>query len=225
MNPGTLYVAATPLGNLGDVSQRLLEILKSADVLLAEDTRVLMRLLNHFEIKKKVYSYHDHSSGQKELKIIEELQKGLNYALVSDAGTPVISDPGDRLVDLALKNDIPVIPIPGPCAVTTLLSVAGVRLSSFHFWGFFPIKAKKQRQIVEFIDTIPGVHLFYESPYRVLKTLEKHFAERDDLMMCVGREMTKKFETYYRGLPKEVLDELKASEAKGEFCLAVWKQE
>lgn len=221
--PGTLYIVATPIGNLKDVSERALETLKEVDYILAEDTRVTVKLLNHYGIKKKLYSYSEHSSATKEETVIQELNQGKNYALVSDAGTPAISDPGARLVGKVLQENLSVIPIPGPSSVTSLMSVFGVPESSFHFWGFFPIKNKKKKQLIEYINEIPGVHVFFESPYRIIKTLEQHFVERDEFYMVIGREMTKQFETFYRGKPRQVLEALQQDKIKGEFCVGVIK--
>lgn len=224
---GTLYVVATPIGHLDDVSQRALDTFRQVDFILAEDTRVTLKLLNRFEIKKKLFSYSEHSSEAKDEAVLQELRAGKNYALVSDAGTPAVSDPGARLVKKVVEQDLPVVPISGPSAVTTLVSVFGVPETAFHFWGFFPIKTKKQKQVIEYINEIPGVHVFFESPFRVVKTLNKYFDGREDLHMVVGREMTKQFETFYRGTPMEVLqqiigDQVK-NQVKGEFCVGVVK--
>lgn len=218
---GTLYIVATPIGNLSDTSPRVLETLRAVDVILAEDTRVILKLLSHFGIQKKLYSYSEHASDAKNCVIVNELLRGVNYALVSDAGTPAVSDPGAVLVELALKNDCPVVPIPGPSAVTALVSAFGKRETAFHFWGFFPQKTKKQKQIVIWVETIPGIHVFFESPFRIIKTLEKYFVPHEDFHMVVGREMTKQFETFYRGRPALVVEQIKAGVVKGEFCVGV----
>lgn len=223
MTAGSLYIVSTPIGNLSDFTTRAKDILESVDLILAEDPRVTMKLLNHLGLKKKIYPYSDHASDEKHARIVETLQSGQSYALVSDAGTPVISDPGLFLVEAVLAADLAVIPIPGPSAVTALASVFGRPFANFHFWGFFPQKNKKRRELVQFIDTIPGLHIFFESPYRVEKVLEGYFAERSDFYMVVGREMTKQFETFYRGSPSEVLAGLREAPIKGEFCVGIIK--
>lgn len=218
---GTLFVVATPIGNLGDVTERALQILKSVDYILAEDTRVTLKLLSHFGIQKKLISYSEHSSENKETVILSELELGKNYALVSDAGTPAVSDPGARLVQKVLESGFDVVPVPGASSVSTLISVFGVAEMFYHFWGFFPIKTKKQKQIIEYIKTIPGIHVFFESPFRIEKTLKAYFEADDRFEMVVGREMTKQFETFYRGLPSVVLQKIQADKVKGEFCVGV----
>jgi 16S rRNA (cytidine1402-2'-O)-methyltransferase len=222
---GTLYVVATPIGNLGDLTPRAVEILKSVDYILAEDTRVTLKILQHTGIQKKLISYSEHSSDTKDKIIIANLLNGESYALVSDAGTPGVSDPGARIVGLAVASDISVVPLPGASAVTTVVSVFGKPTSSFHFWGFFPQKLKKQKALVDFFQTIPGIHVFFESPFRILKTLEAHFQDLNDFDMVMGREVTKKFETFYRGTPLEVLTRLKDDPVKGEFCVALMKKD
>lgn len=220
---GTLYIVATPIGHLSDMSPRAAQILGAVDFVLAEDTRVVLKLLNHHGIRKRLYSYSEHSSKKKDAAILRALTAGKSCALVSDAGTPAVSDPGARLIAKAVDSNIPVVPIPGPSAVTALVSVFGRPETPFHFWGFFPVKRKKQTQLMDCIDKIPGIHVFFESPFRILKTLAKHFRCRDDLYMVVGREMTKVHETFYRGRPVAVYEALKADRVKGEFCVGVAK--
>lgn len=222
---GTLYVVATPIGHLGDLSARVVETLKSVDYILAEDTRVTLNILRHAGIEKRLISYSEHSSDKKDEVILANLNNGESYALVSDAGTPAVSDPGARLVGLAVKNQIPVVPVPGPSAVSTIVSVFGVPSNSFHFWGFFPQKKIRQTELLKLFEDVPGIHVFFESPFRIEKTLRDAFGDRADFHMVLGREMTKKFETYYRGTPAEVLTALKADQIKGEFCVAVMRIE
>ncbi|MBF0107539.1 MAG: 16S rRNA (cytidine(1402)-2'-O)-methyltransferase [Deltaproteobacteria bacterium] len=219
----TLYIVATPIGNLKDCSLRFKEVLESVDFVLAEDPRVTLKLLNHAGLKKKVYSYSEHSSPQKEEAVIKNLLAGMSYALISDAGTPAVSDPGARLVARAVTNGISVVPVCGPSAVMALISVFGVPETAFHFWGFFPKKNKKALQIIDHIEKIEGIHVFFESPYRILKTLKSHFVDKADYHMVVGREMTKQHETFYRGTPAEVLQVLSNDTVKGEFCVGVIK--
>lgn len=220
---GTLHIVATPIGNLADLSPRAVEIFKTVDYILAEDTRVTLNLLRHAGVEKRLISYSEHSSEAKDGVIIANLLKGERYALVSDAGTPGVSDPGARIVGLALEAGIPVLPVPGPSAVTAIVSVFGVPAPSFHFWGFFPQKKIRQRELLEWFDKIPGVHVFFESPFRVLKTFETCLLPLEGYEFVVGREMTKKFETYHHGTPDEVFKAVSAAPVKGEFCIAVMK--
>lgn len=221
---GELYMVATPIGNLEDITLRAVSILKSVDIVLCEDTRVTLKLLRHLQIEKRLISYHENSSEAKDDKIIQELQEGVTYALVSDAGTPAVSDPGGRLVAKARAAGISVIPIPGASAVSSLVSVFGVRESVYHFWGFFPQKKKKKTELLENINNLKGLHVFFESPYRVEKTLSEWFLGHDDLLVMVGREMTKQHETFHVGTPSEVLASLGSDTIKGEFCVGIMKQ-
>lgn len=218
---GILYIVATPIGNLADITERAKEILAQVDFILAEDTRVTLGLLRHLGISKKLFSYSEHSSEQKEQAILDNLMSGQNYALVSDAGTPAVSDPGSQLVAKAIENDITVVPIPGPSAVSAILSVCGFVHNAHHFWGFFPQKKIRQSELLEFFRTVPGVHVFFESPFRIEKTLRDCFGDTADFEMVMGRELTKKFETIYRGSPQNVLEQLKGDTIKGEFVVAL----
>lgn len=221
---GTLYVVATPIGNLDDFSQRAQSIFNAVDYILAEDTRVTLRLLQHFQISKKLFSYSEYSSDEKDAAILTNLRDGKNYALVSDAGTPGISDPGARIVGLALENEITVLPVSGPSAIATIASVFGAPFSSLHFWGFFPMKQIRQRELVEYFQNIPGLHIFFESPFRVQKTFEKYLVPLTDFRVLIGREMTKKFESYYYGAPTDALAKMLADPVKGEFCIALQRE-
>lgn len=215
---GTLYLVATPIGNLQDITLRAIDVLKSVDMILAEDTRVTVKLLRHFEFEKKLISYSEYSSEEKNAKILAELAQGTNYALVSDAGTPGVSDPGAVLVAMARAQEIPVVPVAGASAVTALMSVFGERSPFFHFWGFWPLKNKKRKQLLQYFQEVPGTHVFFESPYRILKTLKNDFLPLPGRML-VGRELTKKFESFYGGTAAEVLAQLTNSAVKGEFVI------
>ncbi|MBU4369740.1 16S rRNA (cytidine(1402)-2'-O)-methyltransferase [Patescibacteria group bacterium] len=219
-----LYIIATPIGNLKDITLQALEILKSVDLILCEDTRKTSRLCAHYQIKKPLLNYHQHSKVNKVNQIFKLLEQGKNLALVSDAGTPGISDPGNKLVEMAQKkfNDLKIIPIPGPSAVTTALSVCGFPADKFIFLGFCPQKRGRKKffqQIVQATYTV----VFYESPHRILKTLTElnEFLKLDNQQIFVGREMTKKFETIYRGNIGQVLDSIKKDKLKGEFTIVV----
>jgi len=219
-----LYIIATPIGNLKDITLRALEILKSVDVILCEDTRKTSRLCAHYQIKKPLLNYHQHSKINKINQIFKLLEHGKNLALVSDAGTPGISDPGNKLVEMAQKqfNDLKIIPIPGPSAVTTALSICGFPTDKFIFLGFCPQKRGRKKFFQQIFQATYTV-VFYESPYRILKTLTElsEFFKLNNPQIFVGREMTKKFETIYRGEINQVLEGIKKDKIKGEFTVVV----
>ncbi len=224
MSLGSLFIVSTPIGNLEDFSFRSLETLKQVDLILCEDTRKTSRLCAHYQIKKPLLNYHQHSKVNKVNQIFKLLEQGKNLALVSDAGTPGISDPGNKLVEMAQKkfNDLKIIPIPGPSAVITALSVCGFPADKFIFLGFCPQKRGRKKffqQIAQATYTV----VFYESPYRILKTLTElnEFLKLDNQQIFVGREMTKKFETIYRGEINQVLESIKKDKLKGEFTIVV----
>lgn len=218
---GTLYLVGTPIGNLQDITKRALEVLGAVDYILAEDTRVTLKLLNHYGISKRLIAYHEHASSNKEDIIISELEDGKSYALVTDAGTPGVSDPGGRLVEKVAAAGHTIVPIPGASAVTALISVCGLKADSWHFWGFFPQKNKKRGNLISLMETVPGVHIFFESPYRIRKCLELFVAEDDHWQLVVGRELTKKFETIERGKPSELLEKIDEAHCRGEFSVCV----
>jgi len=221
---GTLYVMATPIGNLKDITLRALRILKEVDFVVCEDTRHTLKLLNHFEIKKSLISYHQHSKLQKIDYIIGLLREDKNLALVSDAGTPALSDPGGVLVEKIVEelgDSVKVVPVPGVSALTAMVSVAGLPTDKFVFLGFLPHKKGKQT-LFNFIKESDKTVVFYESPHRIIKTLTTLAGVLDDKRrVVVGRELTKKFETIYRGSAKEVLEKVQAGEVKGEFVMVV----
>jgi len=216
-----LYIVATPIGNLSDITLRALEILKSVDLIACEDTRHTKILLNYYKIEKPTISYHEHSKVQKIDYLVDELKKGKNIALVSDAGTPGISDPGNKFVEAAMKEGIQVIPIPGPSAVISALSISGFPSDSFIFYGFMPHKKGKQT-LIKKIAQSDITSVFYESTHRIIKTLEmmKEIIgnERE---IVVARELTKKFETIYRGTILGVLEGLSQDKILGEFVVIV----
>lgn len=220
---GKLYIVATPIGNLGDISERAIQTLKDVDKIYAEDTRVTKKLLMHFKISTPIDSYHQHSSEEKKLKILNELINGKSIAQVSDAGTPSISDPGNELIDFiyANSNGIQVIPIPGPSALTAALSVCGFNVSKFVFIGFWP--RKRAKKTIQMIQNTKLPLCFYESPTRIKKTLQTlSDAFGDDMRVFIGRELTKKFETHYRGSLKEVIQQIDNEKSlKGEIVVVV----
>jgi len=218
---GNLFVVATPIGNLEDISQRALSVLKEVDFILCEDTRVTKKLLNYYQIKTPTLSYHQHSKIKKINFIIGLLEKEKNLALVCDAGTPGISDPGNKLIKEILKklNDkIKIVPIPGPSALILAASVSGFPMDRFLFLGFPPVK-KKRKKFFETIMASKYPVIFYESPYRILKTLEELSFLVPEREIVVCKELTKKFEKIFRGKVKEVVEKLKEVEIKGEFVI------
>jgi 16S rRNA (cytidine1402-2'-O)-methyltransferase len=217
-NMPKFFVVATPIGNLNDISKRALDILKRVDFILAEDTRRTKKLLNAFHIKTPVISYHQHSRLRKVEQILNYLKEDRNLALVTDAGTPGISDPGNQLIAEVVKTTkTKIIPIPGPCALTAIASVSGLPLDKFLFLGFPPNK-KKRKKFFKKIEESEYPVIIYESCHRILKTLnELH----PDFEIVLGRELTKKFETIYRGKPKIIIEKLNRDSTKGEFVIVI----
>jgi len=218
-----LYVIATPIGNLEDISQRALRILKEVDLILCEDTRVTKKLLTRYEISKPTTSYHQHSKLNKNRYILKKLQENKDIALVSDAGTPTISDPGAKLIDYLVKEMaiLDIISIPGPSAITAALSISGFSADKFVFFGFPPIKKKRKKFFQEVIDSKYTV-VFYESPHRILKTLNELTGIDKQIVVC--RELTKKFEITYRGKIKDTIKQLTPllnGKVKGEFVVVI----
>ena len=215
---GDLYIVATPIGNLGDVSTRMSEILGKVDAIVAEDTRVTRRLTAHLNLKVRLISYHGHSSERQQNKILALLDEW-DLALVTDAGTPCISDPGSKLVRLARERGHRVIPIPGPSAVTTLLSASGFSADKFNFWGFLPRTSTRRVRVLQGLITTDVVVVFFESPHRIQKTLQELADIIPDRQICVGRELTKLYEEIFVGTPQDALE--KFSDTKGEFVVVV----
>ena len=217
-----LYIVATPLGNLNDLSQRALGTFKEVDLILSEDTRTTKKILHHFQISTPIESYHQHSDLKKIDRIIEKLEKGFDLALVSEAGTPAISDPGSQLVaEITKRNkDVQIVPIPGPCAVAAALSVSGFYADNFLFLGFPPAKKKRQKFFKELAQEEKTIVL-YESPHRLEKTLADLTEVIDSRKVMVIREMTKQFETTYRGRIDEVTEQIKNDQIKGEFVIVI----
>ena len=217
---GTLFVVATPIGNLEDITLRALRILKEVDLIACEDTRITKHLLERYQIDKPTISYHQHSKVGKIDFLIEKLKAGKNIAIVSDAGTPGISDPGGLLVQATANERIKIETIPGPSAVTAALSISGLPTDRFLFLGFLPHKKGRETLIKEIIDSKYPV-VFYESVHRIIKALEQLNAANLEREVVVCRELTKKFETVYRGKVADVLKQLQADEVKGEFVVVV----
>lgn len=215
---GNLYTIATPIGNLEDITFRAINTLKEVDIIACEDTRHTIKLLNHYDIKKPLVSYHQHSKVSKIDYLIKELKSDKNIAIVTDAGTPGISDPGQVLINKAVEKGIKVIPIPGPSAVITALSVAGVPTDSFVFLGFLPHK-KGRKTIIESFKQEKRTIVFYESPYRIEKLLGELKEVLEDRQIVVARELTKMFEEILKGTVEEVQRKLKT--IKGEFVVII----
>lgn len=222
-----LYIVATPIGNLKDISLRTLEVLKEVDLILCEDTRTTKKLLDRYQIKTLILSYHQHSKIQKIEYILQLLKEGKNLALVSDAGTPGISDPGNKLVQEVIKSlsdQVEIVPIPGPSAVAAAASISGFPMDKFLFLGFPPTKKKRKKFFEEVINSKYPV-ILYESPYRILKTLQEirltFSVHGSSFKIVVGRELTKKFETIYRGNIEKVIEEIEKDKIKGEFVVIV----
>lgn len=223
MSSGVLYIVGTPIGNRQDITLRALSTLKQVDRIACEDTRVTQKLLALFEIKKPLLSFHQHSGKLRFDQIISVLAAGENIALVTDAGTPGISDPGNLLVELAIQKGIAVIPIPGVSALTALASVAGIDLTHFAFWGFPPHKKGREKFFKEIL-TLDFPVIYFESPHRVIKNLE--LLEKFDAgkNIILGREITKMFEEIVRGKVGEVLQYFKKNKdkIKGEFAIIIY---
>ena len=222
-NLGTLYVVATPIGNLADISERAINILSSVDLCAVEDTRVTSRLLAHKSLKTKLISYHDHSTEKKIGNLIELILSGLDIALVSDAGTPSISDPGYSLVRRALDNGVKVVPIPGASAVTSIISVAGIPSEKFIFQGFPPRKGRKRILLLQELRNETKASIFFESGMRIKGLLEDINTLDPKRRLVLGREITKLHEVIYRGTSNEVLKCLERDNfgKKGEFVLLI----
>ncbi|OGM21799.1 16S rRNA (cytidine(1402)-2'-O)-methyltransferase [Candidatus Woesebacteria bacterium RIFCSPHIGHO2_01_FULL_38_9] len=220
--PGILYIVATPIGNLEDITLRALRVLKEVDLILAEDTRKTSILLKHFGIDKHTLSYFQHSGEERRLEILNHLVSGKNLALVTDAGTPGISDPGNELIEylLSYAPDIKIVPIPGASAITAALSACGFNINKFVFLGFLP--KKKRSKLFDWLKEGKITFAFYESPNRIIKTLdilEKVFG--NNRRVFIARELTKIHETLYRGSIKEVKNQLEKEKVRGEIVVIV----
>ncbi|UOF91794.1 16S rRNA (cytidine(1402)-2'-O)-methyltransferase [Fodinisporobacter ferrooxydans] len=219
---GILYLVATPIGNLSDITYRAVETLRSVDILAAEDTRQTQKLLNHFSIEgPKLISYHEHNKRQQGVQLVRALLDGQSVAVVTDAGTPGISDPGSDLVQLAIEEKIPVVAIPGACAAITSLIASGLNTESFTFIGFLPREKKQRFDRLEQLRTHQETLIFYESPHRikqVLQDMESVFTNRDAVL---ARELTKRYEAFTRGKLSDLLDFLNRNEPRGEYVILV----
>lgn len=216
-----LYVVSTPIGNLADITLRALEALKQADLIAAEDTRHTRVLLDHYDIKTQLTSYHDHNKEEKAPVLVERLRQGAMICLVSDAGTPTISDPGYYLINRCIQNDLRVVPIPGASAVLAALAVAGLPTDAFVFDGFLPRKRQARQRRLEQLRAEPRTLVFFESPHRVHETLAAIAVILGDRRVVLGRELTKKFEEFTRGRASELAARLEQAPTRGEYTLVV----
>ena len=221
LTPATLYLVATPIGNLEDITLRALRTLKECDLVAAEDTRRTGQLLKHFGISKPLVSYHQFNEARRSEEILARLSRGEKIALVTDAGSPGISDPGERVVKAAIAAGFRVEPVPGPCALVAALTASGLDTDEFHFVGFLPHKSGQRRNRLESLRAVPGTLVFYESPYRVQKLLEELTALFPDRQVVLARELSKKFEEFLRGCPGELLENLRNRATRGEFVVLV----
>lgn len=217
---GILYLVATPIGNLEDMSPRAIRILKEASLIAAEDTRHTGKLLKHFEINTPLTSYFEHNKLNKLDFILEKLSSG-DVTLVSDAGTPAINDPGYELVKAALASNYEVIPVPGPSAPIAALTVSGLPTDSFLYLGYLPHKTSERHKFIGNVSNVTYTLVFLESPYRIVESLEDLLSVLGDRRICVAREMTKMFEEYWRGTVSGAVEYFKSQPARGEFTLVV----
>jgi len=218
---GTLYIVATPIGNLEDMTYRAVRILSEVDLIAAEDTRHSLKLLNHFNISKPLTSYFDHNQQFKGERILNTLRQGKNVALISDAGTPCVSDPGYNLVRDAVAENIPVIPIPGACAAITALSGSGLPSDSFTFAGFPPARQGKRRSFLTGMSSLPGTLVLYEAPHRLEDCLNDIREVMGERQVVVARELTKVYEEFIRGTAAEIAAKIEQGRVRGEVAILI----
>ncbi|MFC4620349.1 16S rRNA (cytidine(1402)-2'-O)-methyltransferase [Camelliibacillus cellulosilyticus] len=218
---GVLYVIPTPIGNLDDMTIRALNVLKSVDVIAAEDTRHTLKLCRHFEVGAPLTSYHEHNKKASGPKLIEKLMEGQSVGLVSDAGMPGISDPGADLAAECIDHGIPVVPLPGPNAAVTALVASGLSTDHFLFWGFLPRQKKDRAEVLDSLKAFPHTLIFYEAPHRLKDTLSAIQSVFGDRLAALARELTKRHETFLRGRLSEIEAHVAENEVKGECCLIV----
>jgi len=224
--PGTLYVVATPIGNLEDISYRAVRVLKEADLIACEDTRHTAKLLHHYGIDKPTVSYHEHNEAARAEELVAKMEQGLNVAQVSDAGMPGISDPGYRVIKLAIERGVQVVPIPGASALVSALAASGLPTDSFQFRGFLPARSGERRTLLESVLDVQQTTVVYEAPHRIAETMkdivELLGAERP---VVLARELTKVHEEFIRGRAAEILQRVQQHELKGEMTLLIGKNE
>lgn len=219
--PGTLYLVATPIGNLADITHRALQVLRDVDLIACEDTRHTQKLLNHYGITTRTISYHEHNEQQRAVQLIDQLKQGSSVAVVSDAGTPAISDPGFRLVRAAIESDVPVVPVPGPSALLSALIAAGLPTDEFFFAGFLPPRSNARRARLSELQSVPGTLIFYEAPHRLATTLKDAYEILGEREAVVARELTKMHEEIRRGRLSDLSNHYEREEARGEIVVLV----
>jgi 16S rRNA (cytidine1402-2'-O)-methyltransferase len=221
LTPATLYLVATPIGNLEDITLRAIRVLRECDVIAAEDTRHTGVLLKHLGVQKPMISYHAHNEARRTHEIVERLGRGEKVALVTDAGSPGISDPGERVVQAALAAGFKVEPVPGACALVAALTASGLPTDEFHFIGFLPHKSGQRRKELERLKNVAGTLALYESPFRVERLLGELGEVMPERTVVLARELTKKFEEFLRGTPAELVSQLQNRSVKGEFVVLI----
>lgn len=219
--PGTLYLVATPIGNLADITHRALQVLRDVALVACEDTRHTRKLLQHYGLDTKTVSYHEHNEQQRARELIELLQQGSDVAVVSDAGTPAISDPGFRLVRAAIENGVAVIPVPGPSALIAALVAAGLPTDEFFFGGFLPARSNARRTRLQELRAVPGTLIFYEAPHRLAASLKDAYEVLGEREAVVARELTKLHEEMRRGRLSELAEHYSKTEPRGEIVLLI----
>jgi 16S rRNA (cytidine1402-2'-O)-methyltransferase len=219
--PGTLYLVATPIGNLEDITARALRTLRECDLVVAEDTRHTSQLLRHFGIEKPMLSHFRFNEARRSEEILERLKQGQRLALVTDAGSPGISDPGERVVRAARAAGLRVEAVPGPCALVAALTASGLPSDEFHFVGFLPHKSGQRRRRLESLHHVPGTLVLYESPFRLERLMVELTEVMPDREVVVARELTKRFEEFLRGTPAALLDRIRQRPLKGEVVVLI----
>ena len=224
--PGLLYLVATPIGNLEDITYRAVRLLRESALIACEDTRQTRKLLDHFDIRKPTVSYHEHNEAERTAELVERLRAGETIALVSDAGMPLVSDPGYRLVRAAIESGVAVVPVPGPSASLAALAASGLPTDAFHFGGFLPAKTGQRARLLESLAEEQATLIFYEAPHRLLESLDAIEAAFGPRPVVVARELTKIHEEFLRGTAAEIRAQLAARDAvKGETTILIGKAE
>ncbi|MEA1980251.1 MAG: 16S rRNA (cytidine(1402)-2'-O)-methyltransferase [candidate division Zixibacteria bacterium] len=218
---GKLYLVPTPIGNLGDITKRALDTLGQVDIIACEDTRHSGRLLKEFNISKKLISYHDFNEAERATKLLNKLQSGLSIAIITDAGTPGISDPAYRIVRIAVENEIEIIPLPGANAISPALTGSGLPTDKFYFDGFLPHKSSQRKKRFEAVKEIEATLIFYESPHRILKSVQNALEVLGNRQGCIAREISKLHEEFIRGSLEEIIKIISDRTIKGEIVLVI----